>query len=448
MKISTNHCYDNDFIATDDQVTNAVNKFRNHSSIIMIKNKKKNHQSFSFGPVTYDDVLKIVNTLDTAKASPQSDIPTKILKQNSDYFAEYFYENINQCIINTIFPSDLKLADVTPVYKKKSKNSKDNYRPVRILSNISKIYERCIYDQIQLFFDSLLSKYQYGFRRGYNAQHCLITLIEKWKKSVDNGGAFGALLTDLSKAFDCLPHELLIAKLDAYGFDKSSLKLIHSYLSDRKQRVKINDTYSSCSEILFGVPQGSILGPSLFNIFICDMFYFLKGFDIANHADDSTQYCEGKSAESVVINLEQSSTILFKWFNNNYMKVNTGKSHLLLSGNSRAAATIDNSYIESEDKQVLLGITIDSNLTFENHIRNICKKANQKLDSLARIAPYMNIQKRRTIMKSFVSSQFSYCPLIWMFHSRHLNNISRTAKKRQLCFNTSQKLASFGNGSV
>ena len=116
-----------------------------------------------------------------------------------------------------------------PVYKKKSKNSKGNHRPVSILSNIFKIYKRCIHDQIQLFFVSLLSKYQYGFRRGYNAQHCLISLIDKWKKSVDNGGAFGALLTDLSKAFDCLPHELLVAKLDAYGFDKSSLKLIPSY---------------------------------------------------------------------------------------------------------------------------------------------------------------------------------------------------------------------------
>ena len=255
MKISTDHGSDNDFIATDDPVTNAVNKFKNHSSIIMIKKQEKNDQSFSFGPVTYDDILKIVNTLDTAKASKQSDIPTKILKQNSDYSAEYFYENIYQCISKSIFPPDLKLADVTPVYKKKLKNSKDNYRPVTILPNISKIYERCIYDQIQLFFDSLLSKYKCEFRRGYNAQYYWITLTEKWKKSVNNGGAFGALLTDLSKAFDCLPHELLIAKLDGYGFDKSSLKLINSYLSDRKQRAKINGRYSSWREILFGVPQ-------------------------------------------------------------------------------------------------------------------------------------------------------------------------------------------------
>ena len=116
---------------------------------------------------------KRVKTPDAAKASQQSDIPTKILKQNSDYSAEYFYENINQCTWKLIFSPDLKLADVTPVYKKKSRNSKDNSRPVHVLSNLSKIYERCIYDQIQLFFDSLLSEYQCGFRRGYNSRHWL-----------------------------------------------------------------------------------------------------------------------------------------------------------------------------------------------------------------------------------------------------------------------------------
>ena len=107
-------------------------------------------------------------------------------------------------------------------------------------------------------FGNIWSKYQCGFRKGYNAQHCLIALIEKWKQSVDNGGAFGALMIDLSKAFDCLPHELLIAKLDALGSDKKSIKLVHNYLSNRKQRVKINGSYSSWREILYGVPQGLI----------------------------------------------------------------------------------------------------------------------------------------------------------------------------------------------
>ena len=182
------------------------------------------------------------------------------------------------------------------------------------------------------FFNSLLSKDQCVLRRGYNAQHRLISLIEKCKKSVDNGDAFGALLTDVLKAFDCVHHEVFISKLhtleyrittpipspyysnpsyysgleSTYGFDKSFVKLIHSYLSNRKQRVKTNSRYSSWSEILFGVPQGSILGPLLFNIFICNMFYFLEDFDIANYADDSTPYCAGKSAEFVVNNLEQS----------------------------------------------------------------------------------------------------------------------------------------------
>ena len=171
----------------------------------------------------------------------------------------------------------------------------------------------------------------------------MVTVIEKWKKSVDNGGALDALLTDLMKAFDCLPYDLLIAKLDAYSFDKSSLKSMQSYLSNRKQRVTINDRYSSWSEILFGVPQGSILGSLLFNISTCDVFYFLEDSDIANYAYGSTPYCADNSAE-FVINLEQSSTIFFDCLNNNYIKVNIGKSHLLLPGNSRARATIDNSY--------------------------------------------------------------------------------------------------------
>ena len=129
-----------------------------------------------------------------------------------------------------------------------------------------------------------------GFRKGYSAQHCLLVMIEKWKKVVDNGGAFGALLTDLSKVFDYIPHDLIIAKLEAYGFQIDALRLVYDYLSNRKQRVKLNEAFSSWRDIEYGVLQGSILGPLLFNIHLCNLFYFLDDLDIASYADDTTLY--------------------------------------------------------------------------------------------------------------------------------------------------------------
>ena len=162
-----------------------------------------------------------------------------------------------------------------------------------------------------------------------------------------------------------MPFDLFIGKLDVHGFDKSSSKLIHSYLSNRKQREKVNQRYSSWSESLFGVQQRSILGPLFFSIFICNFFYFLDDFDIANYADKSTPYSPGESAEFVVNNLEQPSGIIFEWLNNNYMKVKTRKNHLLLSSNSRATAVIDNRCIEPEDEKVLPSITIYLTLVFK-----------------------------------------------------------------------------------
>ena len=176
----------------------------------------------------------------------------------------------------------------------------------------------------------------------------MITLVEKWKKSLDNCGTFGALFTDLYEVCNCLSHELLNAKLDVYGFYKNASKLVNSYLTYGMQIAKINDKYSSWSEIFFGVPQHSILGHLLFNVFIRVMFYFLKDFYNANYADDSTPYNEEKNIEIVVNNLEQLSSILFKWLNDNNIKVNTDKSHFLVSRNIRTTSKIDSNYIESE----------------------------------------------------------------------------------------------------
>ena len=155
-------------------------------------------------------LLKRLKNLDASKASQEDDISIKTLKENSNIFSNFICQSFNNMIDVCIFPASLKLANITPVYKKGSKNSKENYRPVSILPNISKIYERCLFKPISIYFENIFPKFQCGFRQGLSAQYCLISMIEKWKKSVEKRKTFAALLTDLSKAFDCLPHDLII----------------------------------------------------------------------------------------------------------------------------------------------------------------------------------------------------------------------------------------------
>ena len=259
----------------------------------------------------------------------------------------------------------------------------ENYRPVSVLPTVPKIFARIILKQFSAHVNEFLSPYFCGYRKGFNTQYALLSLIEKWKKTLDNKRYTGAILMDLSKAFDTINHELLITKLYAYGFSKESLKIISSYMTDRWQRTRIDNSFSSWSALLKGVPQGSVLGPIFFNIYFNDIFYFLN-CNICNFADDTTPYVCNKNLDFVLEQLELQSNIAIKWFEDNRMKMNASKCHLFVSGNKyeHMWPRVGNDLIWESRTVKLVGITTGNELKFDEHISNICKKAQRKLTIL------------------------------------------------------------------
>ena len=214
---------------------------------------------------------------------------------------------------------------------------------------------------------------------------------------------------------------MLIAKLHAYGLDIDSLNILQDYLSNRKQRTKVDSFYSYWEAILSGVAQGSILGPLSFNIFMCDMFLILKAIYFTGYADINTPFVLRDNIADVIKALEEIGENLVNWFLNNQMWLNTNKCHPLLNSQGPNTLKIGDLHINNSLSEKLLGITFDCKLKFNKHIENICQKASQKLKALARLAPDMGTTEKCILMNAFFKSQFNYCPLVWMYCSRSLN---------------------------
>ena len=300
---------------------------------------------------------------------------------------------------------------------------------------MSKIFERLIFKQICPFAYRLLSNLLCAFREGHSAEHALFRLTEICRKALADGRVVRMVLMDLSKAYDCITNDLLIAKLAAYGLDHCSLLLIYSYLSSRKQGVKVGSEFSDWLEIKSGVPQGSVLGPLFFNIFINDLLLEVKELEICNFADDTTIYTNGNNIANMILSLEEDLSNTLNWFRVNHMATNPGKFQVIFLGireQPKLILEINDTTIPLTDKVKLLGVTIDSQLKFDDHIKALCQIANRKVSAFSRVAPYLNQKRGKILYNTFVMSKFNYCPLIWMYHGKNSNNRIDRVQKRAL----------------
>ena len=256
--------------------------------------------SFDLPPAFKEDVDNIVQSLSANKATKFDWIPLKLIKLSAKIVDKYLTSIINHDILRSYF-SDWANTLIRPIYKKKDRQNKENYRPVSILNGFSKVYERFKLTVCSLIQTSL-SNFVSAYRKHYSANHVLIRLIENWKKNLDNNKIVGAVFIDLSKTFDCIPDDLLITKLEAYGFSEDFHSFLHSYLKRRKKSVNINNVHSMFQILHSGVPQSSILGTLPFNIFINNLFYFIKDAQLLNFADDNTTATFSNSVDHLGVN--------------------------------------------------------------------------------------------------------------------------------------------------
>ena len=370
-------------INAGETISDIVNSHKADECVINISDQIGATTDFSFREVLERDVCKKLKNLNPKKATGHDNIPPKLVKIGASILCKPITYLVNMSIKTSVFPDTLKRAEVTPIYKKEDMLDKKNYRPVSVLPCISKVYESILLDQLGQYFEPLLSPHLSGFRKAHSCQNVLVRFVEKTKMALDKGSFCGAILTDLSKAFDCLPYRLLISKLKAYGVSEQACLLIANYFCGRQQRVKIGSIKSEWRELIKGAPQGSLFGPFMFNIFQNDLLCSIeKKCDIFNYADDNTICCYGNSINEVSTKLQSAIDDVLKWFDNNYMQANPAKFQLIMFGKGEPKCTIrinNQVSIQSEENVKLLGVVIDNKLTFNNQITCICKRQAGKL---------------------------------------------------------------------
>ena len=363
------------------------------------------------------EIKYLMEKINPKKATGSDDLPGKFLNISAPIVAAPLAKLINLSISTGEYPDILKIAKVLPIYKKGEHTDMNNYRPISILTHMNKIYETIICNQLKSFLNkhNVFYKYQYGFREKHSTDHALIEIVDGIKLAIDDSKLAGGIFVDLKKAFDTVNHKILLEKLAQLGIRGIPNKLIESYLTNRYQFVQINNSKSNLRSINCGVPQGSVLGPLLFILYINDLANCCKIGKIRIFADDTAIYF----ACSNIIEFKQLASSIMKqldkWFAYNLLTLNTDKSYFCIFRTTQNHRLILPSEIEFNNKVIkraksikYLGITLDEFLDWNEHIRNIKNSLSSLFSVFYNIRRYLTIEHIRVIYYTMIYSRIKY----------------------------------------
>ena len=400
------------------------------------------NNQFQFHPVLNDDIIEIKDKLKPKSSKGHDRMSSTLIKKIKKEISEPLTYIINQCIVQHIFPDKLKLAKILPIYKKDNENLLENYRPISILPAISKILEKVIANQINQYFinNNLFYPSQYGFRQSHSTELTALEIIDRITYLMDQNKLPLNIYIDLSKAFDTIDHTILLHKLQHYGFNGSSLALMENYLTNRQQYVNFQNTNSSLLNITTGVPQGSILGPLLFIIYINDIPNSSKLLNFISYADDTTLFVSlNYNHDNSTDNFSPNSSILNNeiklvsdWLSLNKLSLNTSKTKCMTFHSKKKTINspilkIENTAIEHVQNFQFLGIMLNKHLNWDTHINHIAKKISKTIGILNRLKRTLPTFTLKTIYNSLINSHINYGILCWGYKSNKILKLQKKA---------------------
>ena len=390
-----------------------------HTNLSPLAHINRNSHTFHLFPVTPEECIQIISQLKLT-STDKNHIPVKIFKSVSSYIVLPMVNIINASFFHGIFPKSMKLGQITPIYKKDDAKSCKNYRPISKLPFISKIIERCLSNRLVSFFNkfSLFSKHQYGFLKKRSTKDAIFDFLENIYDALDSKLHNISILIDLKSAFDTVNHDILLKKLDIYGIRGHALGLMKSYLMDREFSVGINNVISSKKTVNIGVPQGSILGPILFLIYINDLPLVSKTLSTTLYADDTNFSLNHRNYEEMIPLLNSELAKIQEWTLANRLTINPTKTEILLFSNRNIPPcneqpSLNGNLINWVDSARFLGVLIDKKVNFKVHIAYVLNKISKNCGILYKIRDNLPLAARINFYNSFILPYLEFNILHW-----------------------------------